>query len=270
EATGGPVETLCDVGRPLGGTWGRDGVILFGRPTGGVSRISATGGEVTRVTTVDASRQEFVHYGPIFLADGRHFFYGITSEQKETRGIYLGALDGPLKRRLLADVTVVKYMAAGSGDTARGAGWLVFGRGGALLAQPFDSSRLEFTGEPFLLSDRVGSDPFYSIHFTFSVSDNGVLVFDPSISRRRCQYLWVDRRGQLIASLDVTTGNFTHKLSPDGKRFIADRVKIQTGNHDLWLYDASGDNATRFTFDQANNSSPVWAPDGSRIVWASN
>lgn len=135
--------------------------------------------------------------------------------QKETRGIYLGSLDGPLKRRLLADYTVYRYMPAALGNTASGAGWLVFGRDSALLAQPFDTSRFEFTGEPFLLSDRVGSDPFYPANYTFSVSDNGVLVFDPSINHRHCQYLWVDRRGQQIDPLDTPVGNWTHKRARD-------------------------------------------------------
>ena len=30
-----------------------------------------------------------------------------------------------------------------------------------------------------------------------------------------------------------------------------------------------GGNAARFTFDPAIDFNPVWAPDGSRIVWAS-
>jgi eukaryotic-like serine/threonine-protein kinase len=228
EATGGPVETLCDMGRPLGGTWGRDGVILFGRPGPGVSRISATGGEVKRVTTVDRSRQETVHYGPIFLPDGRHFIYGIMSMQKETRGIYLGSVDGSLKRRLLADITTVyRYMAAAPGDTASGAGWLVFGRDSALLAQPFDTSRFEFTGEPFLLSDRVGSDPFYPANYTFSVSDNGVLVFDPSINSlwiRRIIYLQSGRRTPAASSglpigMVGLTSIIRRPASPERRRF---------------------------------------------------
>ena len=158
------------------------------------------------MTTLDRSRQEIVHRYPTFLPDGRHFLYSIPSGQKETRGVYLGSLDGTVKRRLLDDVTVIKYMAAVPGDTASGAGWLVFGRDGALLARPFDTSRLEFTGEPFSLSDKVGSDLVSITYSTFSVSDNGVLVFDPSLNRQRRQYRWVDRRGQQINSLDVAAG----------------------------------------------------------------
>ena len=63
---------------------------------------------------------------------------------------------------------------------------------------------------------------------------------------------------------------YQHWLSPDEKRFIADRLDPQTSTSDLWLYDVSGGNAQRFTFDPANDFNPVWSPDGSRIVWASN
>ncbi len=269
EATGGPVQTLCDVPLPLGGAWSRDGVILFGQGMVGLFRISATGGEVTRVTTCDRSRQELTHDSPTFLPDSRHFLYNIQSGQKETRGVYLGSLDGILKRRLLDEITVIKYMAAVPGDTAGGAGWLVFVRDGALLARPFDTSRLDFTGEPFSLSDKVGRDVITPDYFTFSVSDNGVLVFDPSLKRQRRQYRWVDRRGQPINSLDVPAGLFNHWLSPDEKRFIADRYDPQIGTSDLWLYDVSGGKAERFTFDPAIDSSPVWSSDGSRIVWSS-
>src|SRR5262245_60376279 len=158
EVIGGPVRTLCEEPRPIGGAWGNSGVILFGKVAGGLWRISATGGEVTQVTTPDKARQEIAHGLPTFLPDGRHFLYGSQSGQKETRGLYLGSLDGTIKSRLLDEVTFAKYMAAVPGDTAGGAGWLVFGYKGALLARRFDTSRLDFTGETFQLSDKVASD----------------------------------------------------------------------------------------------------------------
>ncbi len=270
EVTGGPVQTLCNVGLVLGGAWSQDGVILYGVAVMGLFRIAATGGEVTQVTTPDGSNNEISHLYPTFLPDGRHFLYGIQSGHKETRGVYLGSLNGRVKRRLLDDYSVIKYVAAVPGDTTGGAGWLVFGRDGALLARPFDTNRLDFTGEPFSLPYKVGSDVISSNNTTFSVSDNGVLVFDPSLDRLRRQYLWVDRRGRPISSLGVTAGIFSNILSPDEKRFIADRFDPQTSTYDLWLYDALGGNPQRFTLEPANDYCPVWSPDGSRIVWASN
>jgi len=271
EVAGGPVQTLCEAPGSLGGAWSRAGVILFGQLPVGLMRISATGGDVTQVTTFERSRQEISHRYPTFLPDGQHFLYSITSGQKETRGVYLGSLDGKIMRRLLDHVTPIRYMAAVPAFTANGAGWLVYGRDGALLARPFDAGRLEFTGEPFTLSDKVGVDLLYINYSTFSVSDNGVLVFDPSLEQRqRRQYRWVDRLGQTINSLDVPAGLFHVWLSSDGKRFIADRLDPQTDTTDLWMYDVSGGNAQRFTFDPAMDICPVWSPDGSRIVWASH
>ena len=270
EATGGPVQTLCEVDIPMGAAWSRDGVILFAQVPLGLLRISATGGEVTQVTTYDKSRQEFPHCYPRWLPDGRHFLYSISSELKEMRGLYVGSLDGAVKRRLLDAGPVIAYMPAVPGDPADGDGWLVFVRDGTLLAQRFDARRLAFTGDPFSLSDKVGSDLFFTNFSTFTVSDNGVLVFDPSPNRQRRQYLFVDRSGRPTKSLDVVAGIFQFWLSPDEKRFIADCVDPQIGTYDLWMYDVADAHAARFTFDPQHDYNPVWSPDGSRIVWASN
>ncbi|MBZ5634593.1 MAG: protein kinase [Acidobacteriia bacterium] len=70
---GGPPQTLCAVtGVPVGGSWNRDGVILFGKgTTGPVMQVSSEGGTVTPVTTIDPARDELFHQSPVFLPDGR-------------------------------------------------------------------------------------------------------------------------------------------------------------------------------------------------------
>ncbi len=43
------------------------------------------------------------------------------------------------------------------------------------------------------------------------------------------------------------------------------------GGEDIWLLDLErGGLPTPFTFDAANDRSPIWSPDGSRVVFASN
>ena len=173
EVSGGLPARLCDVRVGTGGTWSRDGVILFSSLGGiGLSRVSATGGEVTSVIRPDWKRQETDFTNPSFLLDGRHFFYSKWSGQKETRGIYLGSVDGDLNQRLLADDSNAVYAASNKGE-----GYLLFGREGALMAQPFDAARRQLTGEPFSVAGQVRTNldnVISSRRRSFSVSENEI------------------------------------------------------------------------------------------------
>jgi Tol biopolymer transport system component len=59
-------------------------------------------------------------------------------------------------------------------------------------------------------------------------------------------------------------------VSPDGKRAAASIRDTNTGNRDLWMFDAGRNLGTRFTFDPGNEDSPVFSPDGSWLVFSSN
>jgi eukaryotic-like serine/threonine-protein kinase len=261
--SGGPSQTLCSERQIFGATWNQHGTIVFaGR--GGLWQIPAAGGDPRPVATPDPARQEVSYLYPAFLPDGLHFLYLITSTQKEHRGIHLGSLDGEVKQPLLGDDSQALY--ARSTDGA--GGYLLFAREGLLLAQPFDSGTRRLAGEPFTVAG-LGGGPKAS-RAMFSLSDSGVLVFDPTGTAPSGELIWRDRSGRHIGSPKVMGSASRPALSPDERRFVVDRVDPHTGNTDLWLYDATGENATRFTFDPANDSFPIWSRDGSRIVWASS
>ena len=136
---------------------------------------------------------------PSFLPDGRHFVCFATSNEKEKISVYLGSLDGGLSRKLLSDESNAVY--ATSANTS--GGYLLFGREGALMAQPFDAEALQFGGEAFPVAGRVAailSATTNFLHRNFSVSENGVLVLDSQPNRQRSQVVWVDRNGAKICS----------------------------------------------------------------------
>ncbi|MEO8436146.1 MAG: protein kinase [Pyrinomonadaceae bacterium] len=259
DASGGPPQTVCDAAS-RGGTWNRDGVIIFGSGASGpLFRVSAAGGEPSPVTTLDQARSETSHRWPFFLPDGKHFLYFVRSNQAENGGVYAGSLDGKETKRLLPATLNAAYAPPG---------FLLFLRNETLMAQRFDAGELQLSGEPFPVAEHVA----YNLGLArgdFSVSENGVLAYR-SGSGEINQPFWFDREGKQIGSLGKAGLYFTLWLSPDESRAAMDRSDPKTGTNDIWLFDLSRDLPSRFTTDPGGESNPLWSPDGSRIVFVSN
>jgi len=260
EFTGGPAQTLADVQAPAGGTWNRDGVIVFARSFGDrLYRVSASGGAPTPVTTLDESRKETAHQWPYFLPDGRHFLYLARSVQRENTGVYVGTLDSKERKLLLNADSSVAYAPPG---------FLLFLRERTLMAQSFDANKLQLTGEPFPIAEQVGSNAVTGRVF-FSVSETGVLSFLSS-SSPNTQLAWFDRGGKQVALVGMPAVDAALRLSPDEKRLAVSRLDTQAASADIWLIDLARNTPSRFTFDPANEGNSIWSPDGGRLVFFSN
>ena len=55
----------------------------------------------------------------------------------------------------------------------------------------------------------------------------------------------------------------------DDRRLIFRRVDFRTGSISLWLIDLERGTPSRFTFEKTSDFSPLWSPDGTRIVFSS-
>src|SRR5262245_34463275 len=247
--SGGPIQTLCDTrGAPAGGTWNRDGIIVFATGSEGLSRVSAAGGQPSAATTLDVGRKEASHRWPHFLPDGRHFLFQVGP----TNTLRIGSLDDRDTRTLLSAESKVLYTAPG---------YLLFTRQRSLIAQPFDASALEVTGDPLPIAQQVNVNEFTG-QAAFSVSQNGVLAYRfRALSDR--QLVWLARDGKAIGNFAPRGAFHTLWLASDDKRAVVDDA---LGN-DLWLIDGERGTASRFTFD-ADSGHPAWSPDGSRIVFS--
>src|SRR5260370_977823 len=132
EASGGP-QTLCEMpDLIIGGSWSRDGVIIFATPSG-LFRVSQAGGVATQFKTADASQGESALIRPWFLPDGRHFLCVTNTIKAEDSAIYLATLDGKERKRLV----VARYAGAYAPPAPRSENrHLLFLRDGTLMAQP--------------------------------------------------------------------------------------------------------------------------------------
>ena len=263
DLAGGMPQTLCNVPSGVrGGAWGREGVILI-LTVGVIYRIPATGGEPSPVIDGETASAVFDGVRPYFLPDGRHFlYYAIAKSPSQESGIYLASLEERKGRRLLAADRDGIYAASVLG--VAGNGWLLFGRQGELLAQPFDVRRLTLTGEPFPVADQVEIG-------SFSASDTGILVYQSRRSDDIAQLGWVDRAGKVLESVGAEgSGLFSPKLAPDGKRVAIARWQDKKRQYDIFVIDLMRGAQSRLTFDPDDDKSPIWSHDGSRIAWYSN
>ena len=79
--------------------------------------------------------------------------------------------------------------------------------------------------------------------------------------------VWVDRTGQTQPVGAEPRVYGWGRVSPDGTRVAVDT--LGENNSDVWVYDLARETLTRLTFDAAQDSFPLWTPDGSRVVFQS-
>jgi Tol biopolymer transport system component len=265
DASGGPVRILCKANSGRGGSWSKDGTIIFCpalNPTE-LFRINASGGAPEPLTVLDSIQGYVSHRWPHFLPDGEHFLYcarSATATIGDKDGIFLGSLDPTFKPRLIVN--------SGS-SVAYANGRILYTVGQTLMAKPFNIQSFQTMGDAVPIAEDV---QFASISAkaSFSVSANGLLVFQTkSYSKQSGLSL---RQRKTNTSKRITREKSVYndvRFSPDEKWMVVSLLDAQTGNTDLWLYEFNREIWTRFTFDPNSQRWPIWSPDGRNVVYSS-
>ena len=245
DLTGANAQVICDAARLVGGTWNKDGIIVFAPDyRAALVQDRLKGGEPKPMVMKFDENADESHRYPGFLPDGRHFLF-----RREAKGIWVGSLDSPETKQILTEVTPAVYASPG---------WLVFVRNDALVAQAFDAAKSELRGEPVpIITGQKNPGTL-----RFSVSDNGVLIWQGQWERDY-QLVWFDRSGKETGTVDVpmkVNVGQDPQISPDGKRLVVKR------NQNIWVIDLEKGTALRLT--STFSQMPFWSPDGNRITFS--
>ena len=257
DASGGPLQTICDAPVGRGGSWSQEGTLVFTLAGSQILlRVQAQGGTPVAASELDSSQQEEVHRWPWFLPDGRHYIFFVHSKAPDHTGIALGSLDSKQHRFLFHNDSNAVYAS----------GYLVFVSGGSLLAQKFDLGRLESVGEAVRIAEQV-SVTLHSYHGTFAVSQTGTLLYFRNAGGGS-QLVLRDRSGKPLGVAGPPNRYIWPCVSPDAKQ-LAVGIEDTAGKADIWLLNFERGTRTRLTFDPGSAEYPAWTPDGTKIYYAS-
>ena len=259
---GGAAVSLCDASSDRGGSWGDDDSIVFSAGNReGLSKVSSAGGTPEPLTTLNRQAGEVTHRWPQVLPGSKDvIFTGHTSggQFDDAEISAYSAASGKVKT-LLHGGMYARYLPSGH---------LVYVHHGTLFAVPFDSKKLEVTGQPAPVLEDVASSPSHG-GAQFSFSDSGTFVYvTGSALTADFSIYWMDAAGKFTPLRELPGDYGDLAISPNGKRLAID---ITNGSGtDIWVYDWERDTLTRLTFAGDSNTHPVWTLDGQRIVYASS
>jgi Tol biopolymer transport system component len=248
-------ETICDVVNGRGGAWGTQGVILFAG-SGGLFRVSASGGTSTPVRPLAAERGETAHLRPQFLPDERHFLFTASAAKDRKLTTYIG------------DPETGEIRAITNGGAASFVdGQLLFSRGASLAAQPFDVESGDLSDEARTIGgiEDVTSDVTNGSAFAASST---VLVYQRHEPRQR-RLMWFDRNGRVTGAEDDVADADGIAVSADRRTLAVVRRDGDSDTSSIWLKDVDSPRVSRLTWGHTRDESPVWSPDSSRIAFSS-
>jgi len=221
-------------------------------------RVSANGG--TPVIATSLRKGEVSHRWPQVLPGSGAILYSTSASLSNHN-------DGQLIVRPIPSGEPKVVVSGGFFGRYLRSGHLTYVHDGHVFAVPFDLQRLEVTGPPVPIIDRV-SRLINAGSAQFDVSANGTLVYLAENLGDVQPMRWLTRDGR-IEPLEIEALDWSNpRVSPDGRRIALDVFDgTQT---DVWVHDLDRHTTTPLTLDAGEDWMPVWSPDGRSLAYRSS
>jgi Tol biopolymer transport system component len=264
DTRGGLPQNLADAPEGRGGSWNRDGVIVYGPGFGAIYRVSAAGGTPAKVTKIDPAHPEEYLCWPSFLPDGRHFLYLAADAHRENDAIFVGSVDaGPETQKPLRVTAANSNAFYAPGHDGRH-GYVLYMLDRTLTARQFDAGSLKAEGDSIAIADQAGYLTNLALG-NFSLSQTGLLVYGPK--RSLPQIKWIGRDGKPLSALGPPGDFHFLSLSPDGKRVAVVAVD-SAGTLSMWMVDGLRGANSRLSGNVNYALAPHWSPDGRQLAFS--
>ena len=250
----GNVLTICDAPAGRGGSWGDNGVIVFTPTlTSGLWQVSASGGEPKVLTEL---KNERGHRWPDVLPGGKAFLYTVAAGGEwDNAQIVVQDFATGQRQTVIASGTYGHYSPTGH---------LLYAKGNALLAVPFDLAGRKVTGPPVTVVREIVEAPRTGVA-QYSFSRSGSLVYlGGGMQGAQRRLVWVGRDGSAQALDAPPRPYISPRLSPDGKKLA---VSTEEVTFKIFLYDIASGSMNEFA---SSSAFAEWSRDGKRLAYRSS
>jgi Tol biopolymer transport system component len=247
-------QKLCDAPNGRGGAWHDQTIVFSPNNWGGLSVVSANGGPPKPFTS---SATDTSHRWPQFLPNGRVLFF-VRSPNQEVEGIYDASLERPYE---------IRQLRPNDSGGVYSSEMLLYVLDGALVAQALDARSGMLTGEAIPLGQKASVSS--ARNPAVSASSEGTLATWGNVGGLS-ELVWFNRNGDRVGTAGPADRYVDFRLSPDDRRLAVARIDAVTNTADLDVLDLDRGDFTSLSSTPQTDATPIWSPDGQRLVFRSN